>query len=225
MTPVQKITFDLETIPGESYPTPADIKVPASYKKEESINVFKNNPKNLEDAYKKQALSYIEGRIHTIAWKVDDDPTQVVFHDGTDEEGMFRAFEDALLKTFRDRFGTDTLHKVCLVGHNIRGFDLPFLWLRARKYDCSKLLKVIGRTPDDIDFEDTMMWSCVTDKYKGFASLDKACALFGLPGKSDFNGSMVYDAWKAGQNQKIADYGKQDVDKTYALAVALGIIV
>jgi len=46
---------------------------------------------------------------------------------------------------------------VTWVGHNIRGFDLPYLWLRARKYKCKTLLKVLGEDPDDIKFKDTMM--------------------------------------------------------------------
>ena len=223
---ISNLTFDLETIPGTKYPTPDTIKIPGQMKKAETIEAFRNNPHNLEVAYQQQSTSYIEGRIHTIAWKVDAEPVECVFHDGSEEEGILKAFEKAIVDVFKKHFdGNDTIHGLTLIGHHIRGFDLPYLWLRARKYGCTQLLKIIGETPDDIKFEDTMMWACVTDKYQGRASLDKACILFDLPGKGDFDGSMVYGAWKKGENQKIADYGKEDVQKTYDLAVALGIIL
>ncbi|HDY66606.1 MAG TPA: hypothetical protein ENH85_02315 [Candidatus Scalindua sp.] len=223
MRAIQWITFDLETLPGGDYPKPEELKAPAQYKKPESILAWQNDPKNLDAAYKKRALSYIEGKIFCIGFKIDDDPTDVVWDN--DEANVIQGFEKKLVDAFYERFKTSTIHKCTLVGHNIRHFDLPYLWLRAMKYECKQLLKVIGIRPDDIDFEDTMMVVCVTDKYKGMASLDKACALFGLPGKGDVDGSMVYDMWKAGKYQKIADYCKEDVDKTYALAVKLGIIV
>ena len=187
------------------------------------ILAYRNNPKNLEEAYLKRSLSYIEGQIFCVGFKIDDDPTDVVWDN--DEANVIQGFEKKVVDTFQERFKTSTIHKCTFIGHNAKKFDLPYLWLRACKYECTQLLKVLGGKPRDIDYEDTMMWACVTDQYGGFASLDKTCVLFGLPGKGDMDGSMVYAAWKAGEYQKIADYCKEDVDKTYALAVKLGIIV
>ena len=223
MRTIQWITFDLETIPGGDYPKPEELKAPAQYKKPESILAWQNDPKNLEEVYRKRALAPIEGKIFCVGFKIDNDPSDVVWDN--DEANVMQGFEKKIMDTFQERFKTGTIHKCTFVGHNIKKFDLPYLWLRAIKYECTQLLKVLGRTPNDIDYEDTMIWACVTNGYGGFASLDKTCILFGLPGKGDMDGSMVYDAWKAGKYQKIADYCKEDADKTYALAVKLGIIV
>jgi len=220
---ISQIVFDLETIPGPDKPKPEDIKVPPNYKNPEAIEKYQNDPKRINEQYKKQALSYIEGRIHTIGFKIGTDPVGVVFHH--DNEAMvLKGFEEAVVNAFKEHYGNDTAYGTTLVGHNIRLFDIPFLWLRAQKYGCHKLLRIIGATPDDIKFIDTMMVACVTDKYKGFVSLDNACKFFGLPGKGDVTGADVYDLWKAGKDQEIADYCADDVQKTHDLAAKLGVI-
>lgn len=224
MRTISQIVFDLETIPGETKPTPEDIKVPSNYTKPETIEKYKNDPKRLAEEWKKQALSYIQGRIHSIGFKIGTDPVGVVFHHD-DEEQVILQFEEAVLKSFNEHYKNDTMYGTTWVGHNIKKFDLPFLWLRVRKYASPKLLHILGTTPDDIKFQDTMMWGCVTDKYKGFVSLDKLCAFFGLPGKGDMDGSQVYDYWKDGRDEEIAEYCKDDTQKTHDVAEKLGIII
>jgi DNA polymerase elongation subunit (family B) len=224
MRTISQIVVDLETIPGLIKPTPEDIKVPANYKKEETIIAYKNNPENLNAAWVKQSLSFIQGRIHTIAWKVNSETTQTLWHDGSDEGGLLKRFEEALIKTYADHYGTSVMYGTTWVGHNIKKFDMPYLWLRARKYKCDTLLKMLGATPRDIKMEDTMLWANF-NSYKEYVSLDAACKLFSLPGKGAMDGSQVFGAWQAGENKKIGEYGKDDVDRTYNLAEALGIIL
>ena len=221
---ISQIVFDLETIPGKEKPTPKDVKVPANYTKEETIEKYRNDPKRLAEMWKAQALSYILGRIHSIGFKIGTDPVGVVF-DHEDEEATLKAFDKACKDAFEDHYGSSTLYGVTWVGHNIKTFDLPFLWLRARKYDCKTLLHLLGEDPNDIKYQDTMQWGCVTDKYKGFVSLDKLCEFFGLPGKGGMDGSQVYDYWVAGKDQEIADYCVDDTQKTHDVAEKLGIII
>ncbi len=219
------ITLDIETIPGAEYPMPSDIKAPAQFKKPESIEAYKNDPKNLEAAYKKQALDYAAGRVHTIGWKIDGEPTRSMWDDGSDEEGLFKRWEEALVKEFHDHYGNDTIYGVTFVGFNIKSFDAPWIWLRAVKYKCEKLIKIIGASPRDMKLEDVMKWM-VFNSYRDYISMDKAYKfLFGRSGKDDIDGSMVHGMWKEGKNQEIADYCVKDVDRTYELAVALGIIL
>jgi len=224
MRTISQIVFDLETIPGENKPGPADIKVPANYKDPVKIEAFRNNKTTLDDAWKKQALSYIDGRIHSIGFKIGTDPTGVVFS-GTDEQSVLKLFELEVIKSFNNHYQNDTIYSTTWIGHNIKTFDLPYLWLRARKYKCDRLLQVLGVMPDNIKFLDTMMVACVTDKYKGMVSLDKACVMFGLPGKGDVSGKDVFDMWQAGKDQEIADYCVDDVQKTHDLGQALGMIL
>lgn len=221
MKTIRNIVFDLETIPGEHKPDISEVSVPSNYKNPETIAKYQQE--NVDKQWRDQAKSFIHGRIHTIAWKVDTEPTQSIWHDGTDEEGLMHRWEEALVKTFEKHYGSTTLYGVTWVNHFIQTFDMPFVWLRARKYKCKKLIKMLGESPRDIKMEDTARW-VVLNNYGKLVSLDDACKLFGLPGKGDFNGSMVCDAWLRGENEKIGLYGKDDVDKTYNLAVALGII-
>jgi predicted PolB exonuclease-like 3'-5' exonuclease len=101
---------------------------------------------------------------------------------------------------------------------------MPFIWLRARKYKCEKLIKMLGESPRDVKMEDTMLWANF-NSYRDYVSLDAACKLFGLPGKGDMDGSKVFKYWQAGKNEEIGMYGAGDVGRTYNLAVALGIII
>lgn len=224
MRTISQIVFDLETIPGEEKPGPEDIKVPSNYTKPETIEKYRNDPDRINQEWIKQSLSFIKGRIHTIAWKINNEPTQNLWHDGSDEEGLLKRFEEALIKTFRDHYGSDTLYGVTWVGHNIKRFDMPYIWLRARKYKCNTLIKVFGESPRDIKMEDTMLWANF-NSYKEYVSMDAACKLFGLPGKAEMDGSQVFSYWQAGKNKEIGQYGADDVDRTHALAKALGIIL
>ena len=100
------------------------------------------------------------------------------------------------------------------VGHNLIGFDLPFLLKRAI------ILGVpIGRQfprnpkPWDKGVHDTMlMWDA-----KNFTSLDTLCEIMGIPGKGDFDGSMVAAAWAAGEREKVAEYCADDVRRVRAV--------
>ena len=99
-------------------------------------------------------------------------------------------------------------------GHNIHGFDLPFLKHRAIINGIKppeKLLTAMNAKSWDSCIEDTMlMWS--TDKQK-MISLDRLCKVLGISGKGDFDGSMVANEWLNGSKQKVVDYCIQDVEK------------
>jgi DNA polymerase elongation subunit (family B) len=158
MRTISNIVVDIETIPGLDKPGPDDISVPANYKNPEVIEKYRTDPDRINELWIKQSLDFIRGRIHTIAWKINDEPTQSIWHDGTDEEGLLNRFEQALLDTFKEHYGNDTMYGVTWVGHNIKRFDAPFIWLRARKYKCEKLIKMLGESPRDVKMEDTMLW-------------------------------------------------------------------
>lgn len=225
MRTISTICLDIETIAGEHMPTPDDIKAPAQYKKEESIQAFKNNPVNIDKEWRKQALIPTKGRIHTIAWKINSEPVKSIWHDGTDEENLMRLFQSELVAAYRDHYGTtETLYGTTLVGHNIKKFDAVWLWLRALKYGLNELLRIIGPEPRDMKLEDTMSWATLNN-YREFVSLDAALQFFGLGEKGDIDGSMVHDMWLAGKHKEIASYCEDDTEKCHALACRLGIIL
>ena len=98
-----------------------------------------------------------------------------------------------------------------IVGHNIIGFDIPFLWKRAVCLG-AKLPSWFPRKPKEWSGEtvDTML---AFSGYKEFISMDKLCGHLGIEGKGDMDGSMIAQMWKDGKHQEIADYCMDDVQK------------
>ncbi len=215
--------IDIETIPAGDKPKVEDLKIPGTYKKPESILAWKNDPERLteiEEVYRKTALDPWAGQIVSIAYKLDDDEfgdEEVMGMWGQSEERLLTAFSEAL--QHYDRKLVDKMSVVHFVGHNIKSFDIPYLYLRAAKYGLKWLQQVIPNGFQRDRIIDTMEMCAVTarmtpDKYVG---LDKACKFFGLDGKGDIDGSMVYDLYKEGRYQEISDYCKADVERVIAL--------
>ena len=106
------------------------------------------------------------------------------------------------------------------VGHNIHGFDLPFLIRR------SWLLQV--PVPDGIfngryfheNFIDTMkLWAC--GAYNGFVGLNELASYLGLPGKNG-NGADFAGLLKTDRDAAVA-YLRQDLILTHKVAERLGV--
>lgn len=217
------IYIDIETIPAGDKPKVEDLKIPGTYKKPESILAWKNDPERLteiEEVYRKTALDPWTGQICCIAWKLIDD-------DGGDEEvkSLFGKDEKFLLMELEmnlhnyERKQLDKMTVSHWVGHNIKSFDIPYLYLRAAKYGLKWLQQIIPNGFQRDRIVDTMELCAVTarmtpDKY---VSLDKALRFFGLNGKGDIDGSMVYDLYKEGRYQEIAAYCREDVERVIEL--------
>lgn len=205
------ITFDIETIPTNNDDVINDlrksIKPPAQYKKKESIDQWLNdNAENeLKKSLSKTSLNGMHGRVACIAFAKDDEDVLSTEKEMT-EEDVIQDFYDHI------KFLENKIITFC--GHNIAGFDLPFLKHRSmilgiKPPDC--LLNAMKSKPWDGYIIDTMlMWS--TDKDKR-VSLDNLCKALGIEGKGDMNGSMVADTWLE-DPQKVIDYCKDDVLKT-----------
>lgn len=101
---------------------------------------------------------------------------------------------------------------VVLIGHNIKGFDIPFL---AKRYMAQALplpvaLKTAGKKPCDIPHQDTMELM----KFGGYTpmSLRSACLLMDLPDPKEYeHGDQVWDFFRAGDKDRIKHYCEGDV--------------
>lgn len=215
--------IDIETIPGGERPRVEDLKCPGTYKKPDSIKAWYDDParkEEVEEVFRKTALDPWAGQIVCIAWKlVDEDYDDIVINtlDYNNELELLKEFEFELRGYPKKQF--DKMSVVHFIGHNIKSFDIPFLYLRAAKYDLKWLQQVIPNGFQRDRIYDTMEMCAVTarmtpDKY---VSLDKACRFFGLDGKGDIDGSMVYDLYKEGRFQEISDYCKADVERVIEL--------
>ena len=206
-------TFDIETLPTDDESVIAEIskgiKPPGTIKKPESIAAWhdENGAQALADAVAKTSFDGMYGRIACISFAVgDDDPISVDSRRG--ESIMLLDFADYIEKylSIRDPF--------VFCGHNLAGFDLPFL--RARSIILgikppSIVMSAMNAKPWDRCVADTMlMWSIDREKR---ASMDKLCRAFGIEGKGDFDGSMVAETWKT-DPQKVIEYCEDDVRRT-----------
>jgi len=174
----------------------------------------------IEDAYRRQALSPSDGEVCCIGFAVDDaDPVAVVRALGEPEHDyLLRALKAinalleaaVLIRATLPRHGSTGV-RPHLVGHNIGGFDLPFL--RARCW--VNRIKLPGWMPGPLarvgrDYGDTMvLFAGLRDRI----SLDRLCRCLGVPSpKQDgTTGADVLDLWRNGEHERIAEYCGRDV--------------
>ena len=203
------VYLDIETIPCQSPDYLAElqkgIRPPGNIKKPESIAAWlaENRETAAVEALAKTSFDGGRGHVCTIAWAKNDGPVFVAHAETVDDErAVLQSFFSAL----------DAYHAEILVGHNVAGFDLPFLRKRAIVLGL-EIPHGLPRDPKpwDKSINDTMsMWAGGRD----FISMDALCGILGIPGKDGFDGSMVAQAWADGKHSTIAEYCEDDVWRT-----------
>ncbi len=214
------ITLDIETLPSESPAVreeiAAGIKPPGNMKLAATIQKWEEEekPALVDQAMLKTSFDASYGSICCIGWAIDDaEPVSIVGDEMTVLRGFVTAFGAAVAMKYE---GGHTDRPVTFIGHNISGFDLRFLWQRAVINDCrlqAPILAAVKAKPWDKCIADTMlMWN--PDQSKRI-SLDRLCRVLGVEtSKGDMDGSKVYETFKAGELDKIADYCRRDVAAT-----------
>lgn len=205
------IIFDIETIPTDDPDVikeiAASITHPRTMSKAETIAKWEadEKPALVEDAVRKTALDGTYGRICCIGWAVDRDPPMAVC--GPAETEMIETFMDAVR-------AASGMAGHTFVGHNVAGFDLRFLWQRCviNRIKPSTSIPFAAK-PWDKQIGDTMtMWNPERERR---ISLDRLCRALGVKtSKGDMDGSKVYDAFRAGEYDRIRDYCMADVSAT-----------
>lgn len=97
---------------------------------------------------------------------------------------------------------------VNFIGHYLGKFDLPFIWKRS----IINGVKPVGGVKW-IDGRHEQHHFCTMQAWAGFGnkiSADKLSGILGVQGKTDMDGSMVYDAWQK-DPKKVIDYCHDDV--------------
>jgi len=206
--------IDIETIPSQSPELLArfadEVTSPAQYKKPESIEKWlaENRDTVARERLAKTSFDPAHGHICTIAWARDTDDLVSVSHADTVEG------EAATLRMFFDSL--DPYQSTTFVGHYISGFDLRFILCRAVVLGVP-IPRNIPRNPkpwSDRVFDTMTAWVGNRDRI----SMDSLCAALGLEGKGDgLDGSQVAQAWTEGRHNEIAEYCRQDVERTRAI--------
>ena len=205
------LTFDLETLQCtdedviESFRK--SIKPPANYSKPDTIAKWheENGAQALADMVAKTSFDGLYGSIACIAWQSDEGNVLSTLECHSEREAIEYFY------SFVESFNNND--KFC--GHNLAGFDLPFLKHRSIILGIKppkQLMNAMSAKPWDNCIADTMlMWNPNREKY---ASMDKLCKAFGIKGKEGFDGSMVNNEWVNGDRSKVIDYCKDDVRRT-----------
>jgi len=175
------------------------------------------------EAMEKAALSPITGEVLAIGYKSAKGTLMRIA--GQDHD---RLTEADLISEFWERYQNCIAPARKLVGHNIFGFDLPFLINRSWVLDITVPKGVIDRDRfwNERIFVDTMKrWSL--GRYGEWVKLDTLSQLFGGTGKPEgVTGAMFADLIKGNEEEKKAavDYLFNDLEMTWKVAVAMGVM-
>lgn len=215
--------MDIETLPTNSPSVIEDfaktIKAPGQYKKPESIEEWmkENKETELKELVAKTSFDGLYGQIACIAWTFDDGEIMSTHKDDSEADCIDRFYRDVSAHQSTIYHGGSVQKDLTICGHNIAGFDLPFLKHRSIILNVCpppQIRKAMNAKTWDSCIADTMlMWSPDREKR---ASMDKLCKAFGIKGKEGFDGSMVAATWPV-DPQKVIDYCKDDVERVRAI--------
>jgi len=170
------------------------------------------------EAISKAALSPLTGQVLAIGYKSEKGyASQVVGSNRTEAD---------LLAHFWKRYKACRSSGRYMSGHNIHGFDLPFLVRRSWMLDVSVPDTVISKDRfwDDRVFKDTKkVWGCGKNDWAG---LDNLSVCFGGPSKPEgVHGGMFSDLFKGTKEERrqALEYLENDLEMTYFVAQKLGI--
>ena len=159
------------------------------------------------------ALDGARGELAVIGFAFDREEPQAFTRNGptaADEIALIQGFFDML----RQRLGTDggTVTTPRMINHNIKGFDLPFVWKRAVIRNIVPPFNLQFKRFDDNIY-------CTMETWAGFGNrikLEKLCNALGIesPKQNGLDGSKVWDFVSSGRIGEVADYCKEDVFAT-----------
>lgn len=219
-----QVFLDIESIPSQSESVRAEIEAsispPASYKKHETIFAWEldEKPKLVEEAWRKTALSGDRGEIVCIAAAVNNEVV-ISWQRGlnSNEEYVISGFFKWLKLV---AFEPGRPSAVTFVGHNVKDFDLRFLFQRAVIHGIRPPIHL----PHDARYNGDRVFDTMT-AWAGWGqriSLARLCTALGLPMKGEeigeeIDGGMVWDFVKSGRIDEVAAYCRGDVERVRAI--------
>lgn len=202
------VYFDIETIPGPA-PMPDAVV-------EHLIRTGKAATE--QEARDYGALLPMFGSVLSIGWAWDDLAVSAIIGDpmGPDAEGdLLRQFLRVLAEAHRAAMERKSLW--WLVGHNIEGFDVPYLKVRALKHGLPALCRALGparQKPWEPRVIDTMqLWPGGRERIPGVSGLQSIAAFLGLPTQDGgIMGGGIADAYRAGDRDAIIHHQISDIN-------------
>lgn len=223
------IYLDLETRPCDDHSLVDEIissvKHPAKMKRHDTISEWDRTerPDAEREAIAKTSLDGTYGRICVAAWAVDDEEPQAIV--SADERGLLRSLMDEFKHLIETKDGKPPI--VTWVGHNIAGFDFPFLRKRCIVHSIRppmQLESALRAKAWADQIADTMlMWDTDRDRR---ISLDKLCRILGIPSPKakGMDGSQVAELFYGERYQELGDYCIGDIEATRRCYKALTFV-
>jgi len=204
-----RLYWDIETSPKAG--SPVDfvelVEAPKSYKKQESIDKWldENAESAAEEMHRKTSLNPEDGSILCIAYAIDDKPVQVL----TVKEPFNDLAEAEVLVDFFNMI--DTLNEPVFIGHNLKGFDLPFVMKRSMilGYAPPRSLHEAWSKRYSDSVYDTMEKWAGWGKFIGQTRLGEVLK---IDHTDLMTGAEVYDKIYDGKIDEVAEYCKGDVE-------------
>lgn len=232
------IAFDIETAPITDEAAidrmRANLKPPGNYKKQDSIDEWyrTQGAQALEEQVARTALDGMRGDVIAVGWIAVR-----VYQNGSVERLPIRLHVRARTDTVKpflsgvlEEITTDALAKpphlvdahmtgLVFAGHNIVGFDLPFLWQQAVRHDVPwpRLMPHLP-SPWDGRVLDTMT---ALVGARNTVSLADACAACGVVFEDDTPSAQVPVKWAAGDYVAVEEHLRNDVRATLGLALRI----
>lgn len=177
-----------------------------------------------EEEFRALALHGEFGRVLTIGVIVEQDGQ--ILHRGVlgreRQTMMFHLDEPRTLRGFWKLLKAFSVRRDIIVGHNIYGFDLPFLIKRSLIHRIKPTVQFPFYRYKNEPIYDTMMsWSGWN--FSQFVSLDLLAQVLkvGINKTEGMDGGCVYDRFCQGCHQEIAEYCLRDVEVVRAVYYAL----
>ena len=210
----QYLVIDIETIPCQRQDVreyiAKTVKPPATFKKAESIAAWhkEQGPEAIEEAVSKTGLDGAFGQVCVVGLALDENKSEVIY--GLDEAVLLKQLNDKL-----NAIPASMHNAITLVGHNLQGFDIRFLWQRY-VVNGIRPHAIINASVNAKSW-DAKVYDTMT-QFAGYGnriSLDKLCLALGIESpKGDMDGSMVGQYVADGRIAEVAAYCLKDVAAT-----------
>jgi len=211
----------------------ASIRPPGNYKKQETIDEWMANdaPKQaqalrdscdseIEAAYRKTGLDGAFGQICVIGFALDNQEPQTYYEEQWGEGWAETDVLECFYSHLTDLIPRSNENAICVVGHNVVGFDLRYMVQRSivKNVQPHRVIRAAAQAKpweSDKVFDTMIQWGGAGARAGG--SLDKLCRALSIPSpKSGITGATVWDAVRDGRITEVAKYCKADVAATRA---------
>ena len=214
---MKRIFIDIETLPTTEENRPfVERKLQKSFFKR-GLNFSEAEfVTHAEVAFQETALQGSLGKLLCVGLAIDNNgKAEKPCVCGQDKNtGEFHRDEAKTLTQFwnhLDRIGFDPNCDL-IIGHNILGFDLPFLYHRSMICGVKPTKKLLAEKYWESPVYDTMTkWQM--GKFRDFVGLEELALAFSLacPKKGEVHGANLLESFLAGKHEEIREYCLKDV--------------